>query len=1366
MIALAAFPLLTRIFAGVWTLSWQAALLGLMVLLAQFLSRRWLTASWRYNLWLLVVARLLLPFSAASHLSIFNVVRYDVKPAARSAATIPPPPVATRPLAPPAPASASPDAPARASSSVDAAALPPERPAPVSSPAHAATVPAARLLVTPVPAFDPWAVAACLWLAGTAAFVVYTAATTWRFLRQVRRATLSEDPQVTALLDQCRRQINVRSPVALCETPLVKSPALFGVFRPRLLLPPGLTQRFSPAELRYVFLHELAHVRRRDVAMNWLLTLLQAVHWFNPLLWFGFARLRADRELACDALALACSSEAEAKTYGLTIVKLLEGFARPSASPGLVGILESKHQMTRRIRLIATFRRRRRWSWLAAGLMAALAATGLTDAVRSSHAQEEHRPPTPKAGEKTLRLTVLDAQTGQPIRNAEIVPGYGEGTTYSEKPPTFRTDANGVYVFPIDPASYGFNCGVFSDGYAPRTLSLWYSSNPPKPEVPPEHTVRLERGGSIGGVLRDAAGQPVAGVRVMVRGVITERPQLDVTTPRLVEFPCCDPLFCPGVVTDAQGRWSCANFAAGQGMQIDFERSDGAFARFHSPQPKFFTGLGGQTIDPAPAWHGELVCVFPPGTDVRGTVVDPAGHPLAGITVRETDGRHRIGPVSTSITAADGRFVLPGRDPHQLLLTLTGPGFAPRLEVVNVAPGLADLSLPMHPATPLRLRVVDTDGKPVPGTVVLSSEPTLPWQGTCDAEGRASWDQAPIEPAAYSVEAKDYGPRVLSLAATGAEQTITLRRGDPPGVLVTVRATDESGKPLRAFSVAAACQTNGGMSEVYDRDVPLGAARGETATVLVSTEASQSMDFRLKVEAPGHAPFTSEPMSASPHDADLTAILRPAPTQTADAPGGDHARVTLRLPGGQPAAGASVVVNDSSSGHNSYISLTFFGGHKPQAEGEHKKTVVADAAGNVALPTGGADTPAFVLHDDAYLFTTLGELRRAAETTLRAWGRVEGAFTLNGQPRAEQRLNLQPHYGNVLRLSFLLSASTDRSGKFVFDRVPADDYTLACTEVNAGQWPQNHTIIVHVDAGETTRLAYEVTGRTITGQVRLDPPDAEIDWKKDVGDCLLTALPPKEADLATSQRPAYDDFVRYEDFKRVDEAFLHAHRFAESAERQDTYAPTVDANGGLRFEGVTPGVYEFRLELRKSSLVNHQWQNQPLGSIRQTVVVTAPRLEHADAPQDLGTLALTVDASVVPRRPAVALGARTLEGQAINLAGYRGKPVLLLFWASWAPPTPRQLDDWQAAARDPRLAVLGLSLDDDPAAARQFARGHALPGTQARLEGSAKAAVTEALAIDDLPAAVLVGPDGRVAARDLSGPRLRAAADSVLAAHP
>jgi bla regulator protein BlaR1 len=152
-------------------------------------------------------------------------------------------------------------------------------------------------------------------------------------------------------LEDCKLEMGVHTPLTVVETAAVNSPSLFGFIRPRLLLPAGLTERFSLHELRYVFLHELGHVKRGDIPMNWLAMVPLILHWFNPFVWYAVNRMRVDGEVACDALALSYAQETERQPYGQTIIKLVEHFSRPAVAPGLLGILENNHQMKRRIRM-------------------------------------------------------------------------------------------------------------------------------------------------------------------------------------------------------------------------------------------------------------------------------------------------------------------------------------------------------------------------------------------------------------------------------------------------------------------------------------------------------------------------------------------------------------------------------------------------------------------------------------------------------------------------------------------------------------------------------------------------------------------------------------------------------------------------------------------------------------------------------------------------------------------------------------------------------------------------------------------------------------------------------------------------------
>jgi beta-lactamase regulating signal transducer with metallopeptidase domain len=251
-----------------------------------------------------------------------------------------------------------------------------------------------------LPATDSWIpILIWIWLGGVVAFGARFIASAVTFWFRIRNEPALTDPRPLELFDECRRLMGTRVSPVLVETDEVDGPALFGLVRLRLLLPPGTTRHLTGHELRHVFLHELAHVRRHDVLLNWLATLLQILHWFNPILWFGFGRMRADRELACDAMALARGELIDRNAYGATLLKLVSGLAPARTARGLVGISENQSHLKQRIRLIVDHRKPARWSMLAgASILLALASVSLTDAratrepVEPESAQENAAP--------------------------------------------------------------------------------------------------------------------------------------------------------------------------------------------------------------------------------------------------------------------------------------------------------------------------------------------------------------------------------------------------------------------------------------------------------------------------------------------------------------------------------------------------------------------------------------------------------------------------------------------------------------------------------------------------------------------------------------------------------------------------------------------------------------------------------------------------------------------------------------------------------------------------------------------------------------------------------------------------------------
>jgi hypothetical protein len=140
----------------------------------------------------------------------------------------------------------------------------------------------------------------------------------------------------------------------------------------------------SSQQLRHIFLHELAHVKRKDILVNWLTSFLQILHWFNPILWYAFYKMREDQEVACDGLALTCLNSSETREYADTIIRLVEVYSAQKTTPGLASVLRKKSEVKRRVIMVKMFgKRSMKWSVLGLALVVTLGVVTLTGAKES-----------------------------------------------------------------------------------------------------------------------------------------------------------------------------------------------------------------------------------------------------------------------------------------------------------------------------------------------------------------------------------------------------------------------------------------------------------------------------------------------------------------------------------------------------------------------------------------------------------------------------------------------------------------------------------------------------------------------------------------------------------------------------------------------------------------------------------------------------------------------------------------------------------------------------------------------------------------------------------------------------------------------
>jgi len=184
-----------------------------------------------------------------------------------------------------------------------------------------------------------------LWLAGVLAVLIYNLVVYYSLLKKVKYMPRCIDDNIISILERCRQRIDVKKmPEIICCTES-KGPSLMGHFKPKIIISPEVLGSLSNEDLEHIFLHEIMHIKRKDILANWLMIILQAFHWFNPIVWYAFSEMRKDREIICDAWVLALLEPEKRKNYGNTIISLVEILSSAYWRPGIVGMAKNKSEM-------------------------------------------------------------------------------------------------------------------------------------------------------------------------------------------------------------------------------------------------------------------------------------------------------------------------------------------------------------------------------------------------------------------------------------------------------------------------------------------------------------------------------------------------------------------------------------------------------------------------------------------------------------------------------------------------------------------------------------------------------------------------------------------------------------------------------------------------------------------------------------------------------------------------------------------------------------------------------------------------------------------------------------------------------------
>jgi beta-lactamase regulating signal transducer with metallopeptidase domain len=173
------------------------------------------------------------------------------------------------------------------------------------------------------------------WFAGVVVFALRIVFGLLAIERLRRRSLIALSPRLIARFEALQARLGIERVIRYCQCEGVSVPAVVGVFRPIVLLPLRALTGLSAEQLDAVIAHELGHILRFDVAVNFLQVFAETLLFFHPAVWWLNRRIRADREDCCDDVAVAaCGSRV---TYARALASMEGWRETPSFAMAATG---------------------------------------------------------------------------------------------------------------------------------------------------------------------------------------------------------------------------------------------------------------------------------------------------------------------------------------------------------------------------------------------------------------------------------------------------------------------------------------------------------------------------------------------------------------------------------------------------------------------------------------------------------------------------------------------------------------------------------------------------------------------------------------------------------------------------------------------------------------------------------------------------------------------------------------------------------------------------------------------------------------------------------------------------------------------
>lgn len=973
----------------------------------------------------------------------------------------------------------------------------------------------------------------------------------------------------------CRR-LGLAAGVGLAESAAVFSPLVIGAFKPLILLPASVLSELPPAQIESVLAHELAHVRRHDYLVNLLQTAIETLLFYHPAVWWISRRIRAERENCCDDIALSLTHDRVTYVRALAAVAGARPPALAAAAGGRVLF------RVRRILGLPEQSAARAPRWLSGAVALALLLALVVSAslrVPAAGAKAAALPTTQPSG---MEVTVTDQATGLPLADVEL------HTVMHVRQPPVTTDANGRARIALPPDTVALNLWAKKSGYVP-TVAHWDTTRG-HDLIPARFSIRLERGTSIGGTVVDEHGAPIRGVTVCVAARSPERK---------AAAPVSTQVYDDAFVTDERGKWRC-DIIPKDAEEVSLRLSHPDFA-----SDQIYGQSGRPTLDQLRAMSDTLV--LKEGVTVAGRVLETSGTPI--MRARVVLGQNSLGLHAPETRSdAGGRFVLRHcRTDERAVLVATADGHAPEVRQFRLNQDVKNLEVRLSAAKPLVVRVVDPQGRPLPGTRLFiqrwRDSNLVQWDAHTDADGRAVWKEAPADTVLYDISHEGYVQVPdQPLTATGQQQTVTLL---PELKVSGTVVDDQSGKPVEHFRVLNGW-TSSGRSPFWERDGNDGPILGREGQFQFTEDLARD-GYAVRIEADGYLPTESRVF----HKEEGSVMFQFRLKKAADI------RQTLVTPDGRPLAGADVLVVTPSS----QIIVKGSSVSKQQTFALRTKT---DAEGRFRLPPQLENYWLMVVHDQGFAQLKPAQLGGSSPMRVPPWGRVEGMARVGAKAAAGQTISALPRDNPDLsgHVTVEDEAVADGNGHFVLEHVPPGktDIAIQVKSYEGLTWSSytwTQRTRVDVEAGKTSQVTIGGKGRPVVGRFVGTPSLAGRINSFDASCWISTklrlpdhALPPDWQKLDANARRRWNEqwqkSPEVQAYEKAREAAIYV--FVRIAD-----------DGAFRAEDVPAGSYELRVQVMTPP---NSASHRVLASAAQDIVVPEMPGGRSDEPLDAGNIEL------------------------------------------------------------------------------------------------------------------------------------------------